>query len=99
MKNILKKDEKNRIEVKKLETKRFILKSILANKRFSNLIRWNAFLMLSSFDVTSSKVFLVNRCVETNRKKRINKLYSYSRIKFRKLAQQGWIYGLKRSTW
>lgn len=99
MKNLNKKDKKNREIVRIFETKKIILKFIFFSSHFSKFTRWNAGTLLSDLSKKSSKTVLVNRCVFTNRKKRMNKLFSYSRIKIRQLARGGSIYGLKKSSW
>jgi len=99
VKNLNKKDKKNREIVCNLETKKFILKFIFFSSHFSKFTRWNAGIKISDLPKKSSKTVLVNRCVYTNRKKRINKLFSFSRIKFRQLARDGSVYGLKKSSW
>jgi len=99
VKNLNKKDKKKRDLVRSFETKKLILKFIFFSSNFSKFTRWNAGIMMSDLSNKYSKTVLVNRCVYTNRKKRINKLFNYSRIKFRQLARSGYIHGLKRSSW
>ena len=67
MKYLLKKDHKNRLSFKDLETKRYLLKSMIKNKSLPNLLRWNSVILSNELPKTS----FVNRCVLTNRKKRI----------------------------
>ena len=99
MKKILAKDRKIRIEIKRLEKKRFILKSIQNNSNFSNLIRLNTFYKLGDLPTFSSKSFISNRCVETINKKKFTNIANFSRIVFLKLAKKGSINGMQKHYW
>lgn len=100
MKNLNQKDKRKRNSVNTIETKRFILKNIVNNSDLPKFIRWNASSQLATkFNHNNSKISLNNRCMQTNRKVRLNKRFNYSRIKFRQLAQKGLIVGLKKSSW
>lgn len=99
MKNLVQKDKQYRLEIKKFERKRLILKSIIKNAYLADLIRWNAVLKLTQLPTNSSKVYVTNRCTLTGRRKYINKFYRFSRIEFLKLARSGNISNLRKSTW
>jgi small subunit ribosomal protein S14 len=99
MNKFLQKDKKNRKFVKQFELDRFILKSIIKNVNYSNMARWNAILLLTELPTKSSEVLLINRCIITGNKKRVNNLYNYSRMVFLKLIRYGYISGIKKSTW
>lgn len=99
MNKFKKKDKRNRSVVKNFEKKRFILKSIIKNLNYSNFIRWNAVLKLSNFLVTANKNHLLNYCIITGKKKRVTKLYNFSRTVFLKLIRSGLINGMKKSSW
>nr|UQS76173.1 ribosomal protein S14 [Haslea ostrearia]WAJ48210.1 hypothetical protein CCFAOBFC_00043 [Haslea ostrearia] len=99
MKKILVKDKKIRKEIKQLEKKKFVLKSIQNNSKFCNLIRLNTFYKLSSLPVASSKSLISNLCVETIHKKKFTKLANFSRIVFLKLAKSGSLYGVQKYYW
>nr|YP_010516676.1 ribosomal protein S14 [Haslea pseudostrearia]UXN44219.1 ribosomal protein S14 [Haslea pseudostrearia] len=99
MKKILAKDRKIRKEIKKLEKKRFILKSIQNNSNFCNLVRLNTFYKLSDLPSSSSKSLISNRCVETINKKKFTNLANFSRIVFLKLIKAGSLYGMRRYYW
>ena len=99
MKKFIQKDKKNREFVKQFELYRFILKSIIKNANYSNMTRWNAVLLLAELPVNSSEIRLINRCIITGNKKRVNNLYNYSRMVFLKLIRSGYISGIKKSTW
>ena len=99
MKNLVQKDKQFRSYVKKFERKRLILKSIIKNTYLTDLIKWNAILKLTQLPSNSSKVYVINRCTLTGRRKYINKFYRFSRIEFLKLARSGRISSLRKSTW
>jgi small subunit ribosomal protein S14 len=99
MKKLIQKDKKNRLNLNQIETQKFILKTMVKNTNFSNLIRWNAIFKLISLPPNSSRTFITNRCVLTGRKKRVNKHYKFSRIAFLKLVRFGQVYGMKKSVW
>jgi small subunit ribosomal protein S14 len=99
MKKILSKDKKNRKILKQLELNHFILKQISSNKNFFKATRWNALYQLSSLPKESSKTILSNRCIKTVNKKTFNKITSFSRMVFLKLAKMGQISGMRKSTW
>lgn len=99
MKKLLEKDKKIRNKIKKLEKKKFILKTISNNTHLSNLIRFNAFYNLNKLPNISSKTYISNRCVNTVNKKKFNKLTHFSRMIFLKLARNNKIYSLKKSSW
>nr|YP_009495508.1 ribosomal protein S14 [Psammoneis japonica]AWQ64238.1 ribosomal protein S14 [Psammoneis japonica] len=99
MKKLLQKDKNNRLIVKKFEIQRIILKSIILNLNYSQMIRWKAILMLTNLPALSSEIRIINRCIVTGNKKRVNKLYNYSRMVFLKLIRSGYISGIKKSSW
>jgi len=99
MNKFKKKDKRNRSVVKNFEKKRFILKSIIKNLNYSNFIRWNAVLKLSNFLVIANKNHLLNYCIITGKRKRVTKLYNFSRTVFLKLIRSGLINGMKKSSW
>ena len=99
MKKLVRKDFNKRQKCFSKEKRRIILKNIKNNCIFSIKIRYkansNLFLNFKkdSFNQT------VNRCILTGRKKRLNNLYSFSRISFLHLVRSGFIFGLKKSSW
>ena len=100
MKKLLAKDKKLRIKLVKIETQHLVLKSIFKNFNFFTLIRWNAFLKLNHlFSISGNKQLLVNRCLYTINKKRLNKLTNVSRHVFLKLVRSGQINRMKKSSW
>lgn len=99
MKKLLAKDQKNRKTMEQLELKHFILKQILTNSNFLKTTRWNALYKLSNMSKKSSKTYISNRCVQTINKKTFHKFTNFSRTVFLKLAQSGYISGMRKSSW
>jgi ribosomal protein S14 len=99
MKKLIEKDKYRRQLVSDQETKRIILKSIVRNRNLLDQVRWSANIELSDLTVNSSKSRTVNRCILTGRKSKIRKFYNFSRLSFLKLARNGLIVGLRKSSW
>jgi len=99
MKNIIERDKKRRILIKKYEKKRQAYKSIIHNYHLPSDIRWNSSIELSKLPKDSSLVKLDNRCILTGRSKSVNRSYRLSRMVFRELCRFGKIPGLKKSSW
>lgn len=99
MKKNLRKDIQKRKIVNQSETDLFVYKSIFKNSNYSNNIRWNALLNVSSLPKNSSKVRLNKRCTISGRKSSFNSLYKFSRLVFLRLVRSGEISGLKKSSW
>lgn len=98
MKKLIEKDKKLRLNIKKIEKKHFVLKSIFNNFNFFVLIRWNAFLKLKSLSKNNSRVSISPKCLYSVNKKRFNKLTNFSRHIFLKLIRSGEITGFKKSS-
>ena len=97
MKNKLYSDIKKRNLNVKYENKQYILKSLNKNTKLSKTNRWNFDLNLCNRNKTSN--VLVKRCILTGQKKKINKLFNLSRMSFLRLARNGFLSGVKKSTW
>ena len=97
MKKLLTKDKILRKKLKTVNKKTFLFKLIIKNSNFFKLIRWNAFSKLKQLNV--SNVSMVNRCILTINKKRLNNLTNFSRHIFLKLIRSGQINGMKKSSW
>jgi len=87
MKHIVQKDKKNRILAFQTENIRFILNSIIKNKKILVSIRWNAILKLDNIIKNSSKNRYNKRCILTNRRKGIVGKFKISRLAFLKLSR------------
>ena len=99
MKKLIRKDNYKRQHILKTETNHFVLKNVSNNLNFTPRLRWKAALLLSKKFKNNNLQSIINRCLITGRKKRINKLYSFSRIMFLKLVRFGYLNGLKKSSW
>jgi ribosomal protein S14 len=99
MKKLFAKDRENRKTIKQFELEHFILKQILTNSNFLKTTRWNALSRLYGLSNKSSKTYVSNRCVQTINKKTFHKFTSFSRTVFLKLAQSGYISGMRKSSW
>ncbi len=96
MKKLLQKDKRKRKLVCMLESDRYYGKSISKNLNYSKLVRWNGVLKLSTHTIFTQ---LTNRCILTESKTRVNRLYNYSRSVLLKLARSGSLNGVKKSAW
>lgn len=99
MKKLIQKDKQNRKIARYYETQTIVLQSIINNSNLSKLTQLKGYRLLNEMSLKSFKVKHNNRCVLTGRRKRINYLYNISRISFLKLARNGNIAGLKKSSW
>ena len=80
----------------KLENNKYILKSLYKNNKILKTVRWNSLTNLSEKNKSNN---LVSRCIFSGQKKKINPLFNISRSFFLRLARNGFINGLKKSTW
>lgn len=96
---IIQKDYKTRASIYEFETDKKLIKSITQNFNYFNMTRWNALTKLYCFSPVISKTRLVFKCVLKSSKKRVNKLYKYSRQIFLRLVRLGAISGLRKSSW
>jgi small subunit ribosomal protein S14 len=99
MKKLIERDKYRRNLVSNFEVKRIILKSIVRNNNLDRKIRWSAQLNLSDIFVDSARARVVNRCILTGRKAKVRESYKFSRLSFLRLARNGLISGLKKSSW
>ena len=99
MKKLLRKDNYKRQHIFQNEINHFVLKNIANNLNFQPTLRWKAAIKLSNKFKKNNFQSIINRCIITTRKKRIHKLYSFSRIMFLKFINFGYINGVKKSSW
>lgn len=92
------KDYKKRLSYYKEEKKILLLKFIIRSLNLPNTLRKKAQKHFNN-NLKISKIKIKNRCIFTSRSKSINKKMKISRITFRKLASEGLILGLKKSSW
>jgi ribosomal protein S14 len=100
MKKQTQKDKQIRKLFNKRELNYVILKSIIKNENLSLIIKWNAILKLSSLSGNHNKIKFVSRCVLTNSKAKLSRVFKkFSRLSLLRLARYGAISGLKKSSW
>ena len=83
----------------KYKTLRLEYKSILNDLSLPKELRYNIMLALNLLPRNSSKVRIKNRCILTGRTHSVLRICKLSRIKFRELASQGLLMGIKKSSW
>ena len=99
MKKSFIKDKYLRFEIKKCNTKYFILKSIFKNASLFSLLRKNAYFKLKQLSNNFSTVSTINRCLFSFNKKRFSKFTFFSRLVFLKLIQRGKISNFQKASW
>jgi small subunit ribosomal protein S14 len=99
MSNLIYRDKKKRNLHLKYETQRLEYKSILNDLSLPKELRYNIMLALNKLPRNSSKVRIKNRCILTSRTHSVLRICKLSRIKFRELASQGLLMGIKKSSW
>lgn len=99
MKSVIQKDKKRRNLVYKFESTNFIFKSLVKNTSLKPSLRHTASLHLFNCSSNIFKTRLVNRCIVTSRKSKLYNSFRFSRLYFLKIARQGLISGLKKSSW
>lgn len=99
MKKLFERDIKLRQNITSAENAYFVLKSIIKNSNFFNLLRWNAIKKLDTISNKSARVSLGGRCLLSTNRKRFSKLTGFSRHIFLKIARSGDIPGLRKSNW
>lgn len=94
----LEKDKKKRLSFSKLESSRKVLKSILCNLELPMPLRIRASLALTNLCRNSSFTRIRKRCALTGRGRFILGSFHLSRLMIRKLARDGLIPGLRKSS-
>lgn len=92
------KDQKKRIIVQREAARRLKHKAAIREEKCSGR-RWSQILKLSKRTRRGSLKGVKNRCVLTGRGKSIHRAFKLSRIAIRKLASEGRINGLRKSSW
>lgn len=95
----IQKDQKSIFIVRKIETKKKLIKAIVENWNYCNTARWNASIKLYYFSPNNSKTYLIFKCILKGSKKGMNRFYHYSRQIFLKLIRFGAVSGLKKANW
>lgn len=99
MSNFVQKDFNKRQLVKKNELKRLQYKSIIKNQELIKEIRYKYINKLNAINRNSSQTKIKNRCILSGRGKAVYQMFKLSRIKFRELASQGMLPGVKKASW
>ena len=98
MRSELKKDLRKRKEYKELELERLSW-IILKNNKILPIKYRQEIIFKNKLNRKGSISLIKNRCLLTGRGRGIINEWGISRIKFRELADQGLISGVKRSKW
>jgi len=98
MKSLIYKDKVNRKKFFQNEKIFNLEKSIKKNNIVLNFQKFSL-LLDKKFQIDSNETKLKNRCTLTGRSKSITRNYRLSRIIFRELGREGFIAGLKKSSW
>lgn len=99
MKKLVRKDIKKRKSFFNSEKKKIIFKTIIKNYGFCKTEKKKISSNLLKNFKHDTLTQTVNRCILTGRKKRLNKMFNFSRVYFRKLIRSGFIFGFKKSSW
>lgn len=99
MKKGIEKDLKKREVFYQNEKQKKILKSMIYNLKLNDSLRSKATRLLSTKPRKSSLSRKRNRCIITGRSRFLVGGYNLSRLMFRKIAGDGQIPGLRKSSW
>ena len=94
----VKKDKINRKLVQVFEKKKLLYKYIMNNLLLPEEVRLKAYKELSKLNY-GFKSSINTRCVLTGRGRSVLSMYKVSRIMFKKLASNGLLDGIKKSSW
>ena len=98
MKYIILKDRRRRILHSLFERRRVVLRALVENLSLSPRIRGQAYRALLSLPRDASPTRIRNRCTLTGRSRAIVRSFGLSRLRFRKLALQGRLVGVKKAS-
>lgn len=98
MKNLILKDRRQRILYSIYERRHNVLQSIVQNLTLVSKIRLQAYRTLISLPRESMYSRIRNRCALTGRSRGIYREFGRSRLRFRKLALEGKLSGVKKSS-
>jgi small subunit ribosomal protein S14 len=99
MKNLVQKDKRKRQNYFKIEKNYILSKGLYQNRNLSESMRWIDFYYLSVLSQKNSLVKIKNRCVLTGRGRFLSRHFRLSRLALQKLARNGKISGLRKSSW
>lgn len=98
MKYRLFKDRRRRLLFSFFERRRNVLRSLVANSSLPATLRGQAYRALLILPRDSSPTRRRNRCSLTGRSRSILSRFGLSRLRFRKLALEGRLVGIKKAT-
>ena len=98
-KKMIRRDKKRRAMVAEYEFEKLRLKAIVKNKLLPEIVQAKAREEMAAHPKDSSIARLRNRCVLTGRPRGVIREYGLCRMKFRNLADHGYISGMTRSSW
>lgn len=93
------KDRRRRILVSLYEPRRRLLLARIANTELPIRLRTHAMKTLYQIPRDSSRTRLHTRCTLTGRGRAVSRTFGLSRLAFRRLAWEGEILGLRKSSW
>ena len=99
MSNSISRDQQRRKLYKKVEVQRCLYKSLIGDLSLVAKNRALYVQQLNKMNRNSSLTRVRNRCVLSGRGRGVHKMLRISRIKWRELANQGFIMGVSRSSW
>lgn len=99
MKNLIARDRKRRALIKKYAGRREELKTLLSQRNLPQEERKALQRKFNALPRDSVKCRVTNRCLLTGRSRGVSKTFRISRIKFRELASNGAIPGVKKASW
>ena len=99
MKYSVQKDQKKRNLYLNTENERVLLKSIVQNLNIQPQLRLKAQLKLSELPKRSSSAQIQRRCVVSGRKRFLIRGFNLSRFMIRKYAKEGYLPGIRKSSW
>ena len=99
MKKIQRKDRNKRNQIKNQELILKINKQIKVNENLLLSMRWKLLMLLNSNKIYSNKSSLVDLCIKTLSKKKVNKNIKLSRWEFLRNVRAGLIGGFKKAIW
>lgn len=98
MKYLILKDRRRRLLAFLYERRANVLRSRVENQKLPSRTRVSAYTALNTLPRDSSSIRSRNRCTLTGRSRAIYRKFGVSRLRFRKLASFGLIYGVKKAS-
>ena len=99
MKYLILKDRRRRILYALYERRHNVLLSLVQNVSLLPTVRAQAYRVLLHLPRESSITRIRNRCSLTGRSRAVYRRFGLSRLRFRKLAWEGQLSGVKKASW